>query len=215
MYNPLDLLVQLHKDKSIARIMLNWHIQKYCKNLNGTVADLAAGNASYYKYINMNAIKLIRADYDTTTNPDVVTDLNKKFPFGDSEIDNLLFFNGLYIAEFPEHTLRECFRILKNGGYLYLGSPFIFNESREPHDYYRFTSEKLEQLLSEAGFKDVEIIPMGERFSAASFLVGKFLFLPIFRFFIYSSAIFLDKILPDKIKKKHPCPVGYFCIANK
>lgn len=215
MYKPLDLLVQLHKDKSIARIMLNWHIEEYCKNLIGIVVDLAAGNASYYKYINMTVIKLIRADYDKSINPDVVADLNKDLPFGDFEIDNLLFFNGLYIVESPDHVLSECFRVLKNGGYLYLGSPFIFNESREPHDYYRFTSEKLEQLLSGAGFKDAKIIPMGERFSAASFLVGKFLFLPILRFFLYSSAIFLDKILPDKIKKKHPCPIGYFCIAKK
>lgn len=215
MYNFLDLLVQLHKDKSIARIMLNWHIEKYCKNLSGVVVDLACGNPSYYKYINLKDVKLIRADYDTATNPDVLVDLNKKLPFKNEEVDSILFFNGLYIFEEPESVLRECFRVLKNGGFLYLSSPFIFNESREPHDYYRFTSEKLEIMLNAAGFKDAKIIPIGERFSAASFLVGKFLFIPILRFFLYSVAVLLDKALLGKIKKKHPCPIGYFCITSK
>ncbi|OGZ57361.1 MAG: hypothetical protein A3B96_01295 [Candidatus Spechtbacteria bacterium RIFCSPHIGHO2_02_FULL_43_15b] len=210
------MLVELHKDKSIARIMLNWHIKKYCNNMRGRVVDLASGNASYYKYIeNKDTLKIVRADYDKGVNPDVALDLNKKFPFLDGEIDNLMFFNGIYIVENAVQTLKECFRVLKTGGTLHLASPFIFNESREPHDYYRFTSEKLEQILKGAGFQYVEIIPIGERFSAASFLVGKFLFIPIFRFLLYSSAIFLDKLVPTKIKKLHPCPISYFCIARK
>src|SRR3989344_5038002 len=200
MFHLLDLIKELQNDKSIARIIFNWHVEKYCRDMKGTVLDIASGDASYYKYINQSYDKLIRADYDANVRPDIALDFNKSFPFKDNEIDNILFFGSIYIADRPEYTLGECKRVLKPGGAVYINSPFIFNESREPHDYYRFTSEKLEEMLKGAGFSDMQIIPMGERFTAASFLVGKFLFIPALRFILYSSAIFLDKILPDKIK---------------
>lgn len=215
MFHLFDLIKEVHRNKSIARIMLNWHIKEHCNGMTGIVVDLASGNPSYYKYINHEKIKIIRADCDKNMEPDIIIDFNKALPFKDGEVNHILFFNALYVAKSPQETLGECARILKDGGTLYVGSPFIFNESREPHDYFRFTSEKLEQMLYGVGFRDVEIIPMGERFTAASFLVGTFLFFSSLRFALYAAAILFDRILPKKIKRLHPCPIGYFCIAKK
>lgn len=215
MFHPFNLSKELRKDKSIARILLNWHIEKHCAGIRGVVLDIASGDPSYYKYLPARECKVIRADYAKKLNPDIVLDMDRAFPFQDNAFGNVLFFNALYIAKFPEQTLQECFRVLKHGGALYVSSPFIFNESREPHDYYRFTSEKLEELLRGAGFQDVVCVPMGERFTAASFLVGKFLFFWPLRFLLYSCAIFFDSLLSKKVKTLHPCPIGYFCIARK
>lgn len=215
MFRPLNLLKELRRDKSIARIFLNWHIEKYCADMKGVALDIASGDPSYYKYLPKETFKVVRADYAKVLNPDIVLDMNARFPFLDNAVENLLFFNALYIAKSPERTLEECFRVIRRGGTLYLSSPFIFNESREPHDYYRFTSEKLEEMLRGAGFYEVSLIPMGERFTAASFLIGKFLLFWPLRFAFYSVAIFFDSLVPKKIKTLHPCPIGYFCIARK
>lgn len=215
MFHPLNLLKELRRDKGIARILLNWHIEKYCGNMKGVALDVASGDPSYYTYLPKETFKIVRADYAKSLNPDIVLDMDTLFPFEDGAFDNVLFLNALYIAKSPERTVKECGRVLKHGGVLYLSSPFIFNESREPHDYYRFTSEKLEEMLRGAGFYEVSLVPMGERFTAASFLVGKFLFFWPLRFLLYSAAMFFDSLVPKKIKTLHPCPVGYFCIARK
>lgn len=214
MFNFVDLFKEVHRGKSIYRIMLNWHIKQYCNNMRGMVVDLASGDASYNRYMKKDKMKMIRADYDASVIPDIVVDLNKPLPFNDKEVDYVLFFNAIYIVDDPERTLKECARILKNKGILYLSSPFVFNESREPHDYYRFTSEKLNALFTDAGFGEIKIIPMGERFTAASFLTGRFLPLRTLRFCLYLGAIICDRLIPTKMRMTYPCPMGYFCIVK-
>ncbi len=96
--------------------------------------------------------------------------------------------------------MREINRILKPGGKLFMTSPFIFNEAKEPADYWRFTSGGLEKLLKESGFKEFLIIPVGERFSAAVYLISPFLFFWPVKFVFYCLALFFDKLIPKKLK---------------
>lgn len=211
-----DLIKETLKGKSILRILTNWEIKKYCQGLNGVIIDLGAGeNPSYQRYWEIKPSQFIRVDIDPTKKPDLVADLNNPLPFEDNFADVVFVFNVLYILREPEKFLKEVFRILKPNGKLFLTSPFIFNEAREPHDYFRFTSEGLEELLKNAGFEQYQIIPIGERFSAACYLIDKifiFNFLKIpFRFL----ALFFDKIWPKKLKRLHPCPIGYFVEAKK
>ncbi len=35
------------------------------------------------------------------------------------------------------------------------------------------------------------------------------------RLIIFTKALLFDKLIPKKIKKTHPCPLGYFVIAKK
>ena len=176
----------------------------------------------------------IKTAYDPKDEPDVVVDLNKPIPFEDNFADNIFLFNAIYILEEPKESLREVFRILKPGGKLFLSSPFVNNEMPEPHDYWRFTAEGLEKILKEAGFRknlealplndsrggdsksNIEIIRLGERFTSRAYLLHGFFTLNIVRLISYTLALLFDKILiPPKIKKLHPCPVGYFVIAIK
>ena len=104
---------------------------------------------------------------------------------------------------------------MKPSGKLFLTSPFIFNEAKEPSDYWRFTSEALEKLLRESNFDQFKIIPIGERFSAVAYLVSPFLIFWPIKFVFYALAIGLDKIIPKKLKLKQPCPIGYFVEVKK
>lgn len=203
-----NFLKQAFGGKTIYRILFNWQVEKNCNGLKGVCLDLAGGREpSYEKYWDLKCDKLIKTDIET--------DLNKPLPFADNFADNIFLFNAIYILEKPEETLKEIFRVLKPDGRLFLSSPFIANEMPEPHDYRRFTSEGLGKILKEAGFKNIKIIPFGERFSASAHLLHNFFLFNFVRFFSFIAALGLDKMIPKKIKKLHPCPMGYFVINKK
>lgn len=216
MNKVFDFIKQVFSGKTISRILFNWQVKNNCQNLRGTCVDLASGkNPSYQRYWKLNCDKLIRSEYSDDNRPNLVVDLNRKIPLADNYADNVFLFNALYILKKPEESLKEVHRILKSGGSLFLSSPFVANEMPEPYDYFRFTSQKLKEMLGEAGFSEIRIIPYGERFSATVYILHDFLFFNTVRFFAFSLALFLDKIMPRKMKNNHPFPIGYFVIAKK
>jgi len=211
-----DFIKQVFQNKSIARILFNRQVKEHCHNLNGKCLDLACGdNPSYYKYWGIKNDNIIKTDYDQSKNPDKIVDLNESLPFEDNSIDNIFLFNAIYIIKEPEKLMKEIKRVLRIGGKLFLNSPFIFNEAREPDDFRRLTSQGLEKLLKESGFSDFEIITFGERFTAGIHLWHSFFLFNFIRLIIFTKAMLLDKLIPRKIKKMHPCPLGYFVIAKK
>jgi|SRR3989344_4653779 len=216
MNNLFNLLQETKRGKTIARTLFNWEIGKSVKNIDGVVIDLGGGkNPSYERFWHIKPEKFIRVDINEKSEPNVIADLNKPFPFADNLADSVFLFNVIYILENPEKTLREINRVLKSDGKLFMTSPFIFNEAREPNDYWRFTSEVLEKLLKESGFSQISIKPVGERFSASAYILSPFLFFWPIKFVFYILAIGLDRIIPRKLRLNQPCPIGYFIEAKK
>lgn len=212
----ISLFKETLKGKTIARTLFNWEIEKNIKNIGGVVIDLGGGkNPSHERFWQIKPEKFIRVDINERAEPDVVADLNKLLPFADDFADTVFLFNVIYILENPLGTLKEINRILKPSGKLFITSPFIFNEAKEPNDYWRFTSEGLGKILKEAGFNEFLIKPMGERFSTAIYLISPFLLFWPIKFIFYVLAIGLDKMIPKKLKLKQPCPIGYFVEAVK
>lgn len=211
-----DLIKQTYRKKSIHRILMNWAVFEHCRHLKGIMIDMGSGKApSYQNYWRIKPTRLIRLDINPQEKPDVILDLNNPLPFAKGFADVIFLFNVLYIVKDPEKLIREAFRALKKGGNLFLYSPFIFNESREPDDYARFTSQKLAGLISGAGFQKYHLATVGERFTAACYLADKILLFNTLKLFVRMLCLFLDKIYPQKLKALHPCPMGYFVRAVK
>ena len=211
-----NLFKETYRSKTIARTLFNWEIGKSVKNIKGIIIDLGGGfKPSYERFWQIKPEKFIRVDINEKVEPDVIADLNKPLSFSGNFADAIFLFSVIYILEDPGKTLIEINRILKPGGKLFITSPFIFNEAKEPNDYWRFTSEGLEKLLKESGFNDYFITPIGERFSAAVYLINPFLFFWPVKFLFYSVAVILDRFIPKKLKLKQPCPIGYFIEAIK
>lgn len=211
-----DLLKETYRGKTIGRILFNWKVKKYVQDLKGTVIDLGGGkDASYWRYTGGKPEKVIKVDINTAAKPDVIADITKPLPFSNDFADAVFLINVIYIVENPAKLLKEVFHILKPGGRLFIGSPFIFNEAREPDDFWRLTSEGLNKLLREAGFADITIEPIGERFSAAVYLISPFLLIWPIKFVFYVLALGLDRLIPKKMKLKSPAPIGYFVKAIK
>lgn len=216
MNHLISLFQETYHGKTIARTLFNWEIGKLVKNISGIIIDLGGSfKPSYERFWHIKPEKFIRVDINEKAKPDVIADLNKPLPFSDNFADAIFLFSVIYILEDPRKTLQEINRILKTGGKLFITSPFIFNEAKEPNDYWRFTSEGLEKLLKKSGFNNILIRPVGERFSAAMYLLSPFLFFWPIKFIFYAIAIIIDRFIPKKLKLKQPCPIGYFLEACK
>ena len=201
--------------KSISRILTNEAIRTKCAGLKGRVLDIAGGLAPSYLAYLPQEIALVRTDI--TASPGVVAvDMNAILPFPDNSFDAVMCFNALYIADDPAALSREVHRVLKSRASWYVASPFVANEMPEPHDYRRFTAEGLERLFKDAGFSSsVEINRIGERGSAAMALLSPFCVFNIVRAFAYPIALMFDSLVPAKVRREHPSPLGYFCIVRK
>ena len=212
-----DFIKQVFQGKSFYRILSNWQIQKHCRNLSGLCLDLAAGEKpSYTQYWSFSqGARLIKTDYNETKGVNLRIDFNQPLPLSDDSLDNIFLFGAIYIVKEPDKLVKEIYRVLKKNGKFFIVSPFVFNEANEPDDFRRLTSQGLSDLLTESGFSNFLIIPFGERFSASAHLLHSFFVFNFIRFVVFSLALLFDELIPNKIKRLHPCPVGYFVIAKK
>lgn len=153
--------------------------------LSGKVLDLGGDKRSTYQ-------RLMRGTFETTvvnlsdeSEPDVRHDLELPLPFPDASYDAVLLINVLEHVFECRQLIQEARRVLKPGGQAIIVVPFLFPIHPSPHDYWRFTRESLERLLSDAGFTAVTVRPLGSGvFAARSQMLNRLLPGPI-RFFDY------------------------------
>jgi len=82
-------------------------------------------------------------------------------PFGDSTFDNILCIEVLEHAVDPELLISEMARVVRPCGQILLTVPWSARRHHLPHDYHRFTRERLQALLTQGGFTCVEIYERG------------------------------------------------------
>lgn len=123
----------------------------------------------------------------------------------------------------PATSLREIARVLAPGAPLLLVAPHEWEEHQTPHDYFRFTRYGLSYLLTQAGFEDVSIRPVGGYFRLLSrrllnglqFFMGGWrwiLFLPAATLLV-PPALFLP--LLDLLDDKRNFTLGFICHAKR
>lgn len=207
-----SLAKELWKGKTLGRALLNKALAKELSQLQGSVVDIGGGSGSYQRFVPSH-VRLIRTDY-TGEGLNAHVDINNSLPFPDNTFDAVLLMNVLYIARDPEASLAEVRRILKPTGTLYMSTPYLMAEMREPHDYSRFTSEWIETKLDAVGFTSISILPIGERFSSAANLIdgfgtrmGRLLLSPV--------ALLFDRLIPRTIVREHPAPICYLTRAKR
>lgn len=86
-------------------------------------------------------------------------------PFESNSFDGALCIEVLEHALSPELLLAETNRILKPGSRLLLTVPWSARRHHIPHDYHRFTRERLEILLVNSGFDSIQIRERGDDYS--------------------------------------------------
>jgi SAM-dependent methyltransferase len=205
-------------------------LKKYTTYYSGTLYDLGSGESPYKMFFLKYAEKYIGVDWADSiheTRADIIADLNKSLPIESNVADTVVSISVLEHLCEPQTMLNESFRILKSGGHLILQVPFQWWVHEAPYDYFRYTPFGLKYLLSKAGFKEAEILPIGGYFVArilkANYFMAmkvngknplqkilRILLIPIW-YFNQWLAPFLDKLDRNKMNET----VGYWVIAKK
>jgi len=152
-------------------------------------------------------------------------------PLREGAVDAVLNIQVLEHVKNPALVVSELHRVLKPGGRLYLTAPQGWAEHQQPHDFYRFTSFALKDLLVRAGFSDVEIKPLGGFFHYLGHrltFVPKVLFPPLPRvirvlFFpvelvtlsLFCLVIPIACYYLDRFDGNREFTLGYRCVAEK
>lgn len=149
-------------------------IARYAK---GRLADLGCGNAPLAGAYAPLVDDYVWADWPNSLHQifqlDEDIDLNGTLPFGERSFDTLLLTDVLeHIAE-PDRLLAQLARILKPGGHLIVGVPFLYQIHEDPHDYHRYTKYKLADFAAKHGLEVVSIDEIGGGFDALADISGK------------------------------------------
>jgi SAM-dependent methyltransferase len=98
--------------------------------------------------------------------PDIVYYDGRVMPFDDATFDCALCVEVLEHSEDPQLLIAEIARVVKPQGTLLLTVPWSARRHHIPHDYHRFTRERLQALLTQNGFDDVQIRERGNDIGA-------------------------------------------------
>ena len=168
--HPLRFRLRCLVDLQLATIAAR--LRPALAGLRGDVLDVGAGESPWrgwlpagtrYRGIDVGHADEfgMRADAG-----DVVYYDGMLMPFDDAGFDAALCIEVLEHAADPRLLLAEIARVLKPGATLLLTVPWSARRHHIPHDYHRFTRERLAQLFAEAGFVDVRIDERGSDIGA-------------------------------------------------
>lgn len=136
-------------------------------DLHGRILDVGAGESPWrewlpqgcrYQGIDIDS----SSEYGMSANrKDIVYYDGKVIPFPDASFDGAICIEVLEHVERPDAFVSEISRVLKGSSLLLLSVPWSARRHHVPHDYHRFTRERLSFLLTENGFSDVQIWERG------------------------------------------------------
>ena len=136
---------------------LNYDFYKKFDYNGKKVVNLGAGKG-YFRELFKDS-DYLTVDFYPYEGIDVVVDLIQPLPFDSNHYDFIILSNVLEHISEPEKLIKECYRILKNGGSLLITVPFFIKLHQQPYDFFRYTEYALKNLLSV--FEEVDIKKSG------------------------------------------------------
>jgi len=157
------------KIKDIGRFYVTNFVQRVAESLppGSWLLDAGAGEGAYKKFFNhcnYKAVDLAIGDSNWHyEHLDFIAPLDN-LPIKEDFFDAVLCTQVLEHLKKPAESIREMYRVLKPGGYLFLTAPMSHNEHQVPYDFFRYTSYGLKYLCEVAGFTEIEVAPFGGLF---------------------------------------------------
>ena len=186
--------------------------------LEGIILDLGGTkNADYHSILQgEHTITTVNLDREKC---DIVADVENKIPIGDGSFDTVIALNILEHIYNYQGFLSEIHRILKPGGQVILGVPFLVQVHPSPYDYFRYTSFSLEKIMTTSQFTEISIKSLGTGpGSALAQIAYNALYLTPLRFLAKVTGKLFDAVLRFSGKEtfsQEYYPLGYFVSAKK
>ncbi len=147
--------------------------------LRGNLLDIGCGKMPYKQYIlenskviNYTGLDIENAlEYDAAVKPDFTWD-GITMPFENDSFETAFGTEVLEHCPKPEIVLNEVYRVLKPSGCFFFTVPFLWPLHEVPHDEYRYTPWALERYLQSAGFREIELKPLGGWHASMAQMLG-------------------------------------------
>ena len=181
--------------------------------------DLGAKDSlyAYHQLIQKSSdTKMTYTDLHPKNEDILKINFDHEFPIDSNTFNNVLVFNVLEHVWDTRNLLTESNRVLVPGGSIYGSVPFLFRYHQDPTDYWRFTHEALLELLKQAHFTEIEVVPYG--IGCFSVSVNTFSNLLRFKIFIaglWLIALGLDSLLTRVWPQNKTYYLGVFFKAKK
>jgi SAM-dependent methyltransferase len=202
----------------------------------GRIIDIGAGESPWRAWLPDHCVyqglDIEESDaFGMHNTPDITRYDGRSIPFSPDSFSGALCIEVLEHAADPELLLGEIHRILKVGAPLLLSVPWSARRHHIPHDFHRFTRERLGDLLAKSGFREIAIVERGNDYCV---VFNKLLVLALrnvqettIRNAVYTLPLVvvllpfaLLMLIVAHISLLHPSlgsedPLGYFCVALK
>lgn len=182
------------------------------------IVDIGCGSKPYLILFKPFANSYIGVDPNKEMNPDICS-YAESVPLKENSFDFAICTQTLEHVKGHKEAIKEMYRVLKNGGTLFLTTHGTYPIHGAPNDYWRFTKYGLEKIFED--FNSVEIVPMGGTILCLFQIINLF-FAKLSRIFIvgllFKPIIVLNNILGwnlDKLFYSDIMPINYLVIAKK
>lgn len=149
----------------IASRMLPAYLRALRLHACGDLLDLGCGDVPLYGAYADLVRDVTCIDWEQTAHGsqhvDLAVDLNGRLPLKDGQFDTIL--SSDVLEHIWNHTTlwAEKARVLRSGGKLILGTPFLYWLHEDPHDYLRWTKYGLQRACEDAGLRVLELAATG------------------------------------------------------
>lgn len=158
------------------------------------IYDFGCGQKPYAVFVKNHEYIGIDID-EKNTNANIYADISN-VPVEDCSADIVTSFFVLEHVEYPQKVINEKYRILKNGGELFMLVPLYWEEHEQPYDFFRFTRFGIQKMLEDAGFKNIEITEINTTPSILGMHLARFfdrrffrILVPLINYFFYKMEI--------------------------
>jgi SAM-dependent methyltransferase len=166
--NKLDLYVG-------RRALLN-AVKGQLTRFHGTVLDIGCGSMPYKPLLLQPPTRVrqyIGVDLPDSGHgrADVEWD-GRALPAQSASVDCAIATEVFEHCPEPEVVMREAWRVLKPGGFLFFTVPFLCPLHCSPNDQYRYTPFALQRHLRQAGFAQIEMKALGGWDASLAQMIG-------------------------------------------
>jgi hypothetical protein len=210
------------KGMTLYRTLTNLQCEDY--ELKGKVIDFGAKSSapSYYKHFKINPnSSFTYTDLHSNASDVVVVNLEDKINVQSNYYDVAILMNVLEHIYNYKNCVLEINRVLKKNGVLVGVVPFIHKIHLDPDDFHRYTQSSLNCMFREAGYSNINIIPLsiGPLTSAFNLLLTIIPF-SFMRGIVFTFTYMIDIIIEFFFKNKPGIrkdffPLGYFFYCVK
>lgn len=131
--------------------------------VRGRVLDAGSGRGAWREVIRSGGAEYESIDHAPRAGdrPTWIGDVMCMPQVPDGRYDAIVSHQVIEHLPRPWEALAEFHRVLRPGGMLVISAPHLSRRHELPHDYFRFTQEGMTSLLSNAGFEDIVVQPVG------------------------------------------------------